>query len=290
MALPNPTPSNIRHLKPRRHITMIDDDVVETIALTMGPTALGVYTYLERKAGPDGKCHPSNDELSRFAHISLRQIQRICNDLESAGWIEQEVVIGRFKQTLGKVYTLPFHKKPDEYRGDIVGDMGGDMGGDIPGDMDDANMSPKVDTEYLQVSTESTPLTPQLETEPDADASEQVRTTNRPNYSPEFEAFWKAYPSGHGSKKPTWDQWKRLRPDPETQFAMLDGLDRWKACGRWQRGYIKGADSWIRNRMWEDEPPQDETRDQPTRSQFSNQPDIGYTNEQLDAMIRGEQP
>lgn len=277
MALPNPTPSNIRHLKPRRHITMIEDDVVETIALTMGPTALGIYTYLERKAGPDGKCHPTNAELEQFAHISLRQIQRICNDLEAAGWIKQEVVVGRFKQTLGKVYTLPYHKKPDEYRGDMGGDMGGDM--------DDANMSPKVDTEYLEVSTEDTPLTPHPETEAptETDAGASKKTTREPRkkntvvpkdfaLTPELQA---------------WGEAKEfLVSDLEAEVEPF--VDYWTGRGVTRASWEATFRNWMQNqRKWNKLQSQQQARP-PGRFQFSTQPDIGYTNEQLEAMMRGE--
>jgi hypothetical protein len=79
------------------------------------------------------------------------------------------------------------------------------------------------------------------------------RVDSSPKYTQDFETFWKAYPSGHGVKKKAFGQWKRIRAD-ERQ-AVMDGLEAWKACDRWQRGFVKEAQTWLEGRQWEDDPP-----------------------------------
>lgn len=72
-------------------------------------------------------------------------------------------------------------------------------------------------------------------------------------YTTDFETFWKAYPTGHGVKKSAFEQWRKIAA-AERQ-AVMDGLESWKRCDRWQRGFVKDAQRWLRDRQWEDEPP-----------------------------------
>lgn len=78
-----------------------------------------------------------------------------------------------------------------------------------------------------------------------------------PAYSQSFEQFWTAYPSGHGDKKPAFEQWKPLKPDSALVATILAGLDAWKKSDRWQRGYIRDAQRWLKDRSWENPPPAD---------------------------------
>jgi hypothetical protein len=75
------------------------------------------------------------------------------------------------------------------------------------------------------------------------------------NYSSEFLTFWKQYPTGHGSKKVAFEVWQRLRPDDELQLDIMASLAKWNASEQWQQGYIKDAERFLRNRMWEVDPP-----------------------------------
>jgi hypothetical protein len=86
-----------------------------------------------------------------------------------------------------------------------------------------------------------------------ADAPERVSDPKPPRYPEHFEVFWRAYPTGHGSKKLAFEQWRKI-PAAERQ-AVMDGLDAWKASDRWQRGFVKDAQRWLRDRQWDDPPP-----------------------------------
>jgi hypothetical protein len=76
------------------------------------------------------------------------------------------------------------------------------------------------------------------------------------DYTPEFEAFWVEYPSGFGSKKVTFQRWKELRPDPGLIEEIMTGLAAWHRSDRWQRKFIKAAEIWVRDRLWENPPPE----------------------------------
>jgi hypothetical protein len=79
------------------------------------------------------------------------------------------------------------------------------------------------------------------------------------SYSSEFEEFWQEYPSGHGSKKVAYQRWRELRPDALLRAEIMAGLRSWQASERWERGFVKAAELWLRDRLWEN-PPTSERR------------------------------
>lgn len=78
-----------------------------------------------------------------------------------------------------------------------------------------------------------------------------------PGYTDDFLTFWKAFPSGKGNKKKSFDQWKRLKPDAELQAVILDRIEAWKRTRQWRDGFITHAERWLRDRGWEDDLPND---------------------------------
>lgn len=99
------------------------------------------------------------------------------------------------------------------------------------------------------LSTVNGSLSTDLSLSPDG----EVRAKRGPSYAPAFEEFWAAYPTGHGIKKTAHSHWQKLSPDERARLPAA--LDRWKACERWQEGYVKDCERWIRDRLWEQEPP-----------------------------------
>jgi hypothetical protein len=83
-------------------------------------------------------------------------------------------------------------------------------------------------------------------------------------YPPDFEAWWKRYPSGHGNKKASASRWASM--SREDRRAAEDGLEKWLRCGRWKRGMVKAAEIWLRDQWWADAPPDDAARASPTRN------------------------
>lgn len=85
--------------------------------------------------------------------------------------------------------------------------------------------------------------------------TENMSKSPPPIYSDDFLTFWQQYPTGHGSKKLAFDAWRKLKPNAALQADMLAGLAKWNACDQWQRGFVTHAERFLKNRMWEDEPP-----------------------------------
>lgn len=86
-----------------------------------------------------------------------------------------------------------------------------------------------------------------------ADAAEPETAKPTLLYPAKFESFWREYPTGHGSKKVAYGQWRRLKPDERARLP--DALNAWKSCERWIDGYVKAAELWIRDRLWDQPPP-----------------------------------
>jgi hypothetical protein len=88
-----------------------------------------------------------------------------------------------------------------------------------------------------------------------------MRAKPQPAYSPEFEAFWSEYPRGHGIKHKAFEFWKRINA---ADYAdVIAGLRAWKASERWQEGYVKDAERWLRDAVWRETPPEPKHRASP---------------------------
>jgi len=73
------------------------------------------------------------------------------------------------------------------------------------------------------------------------------------DYTPEYEAFWEAYPKRDGrkqGKKPGFAQWQKLSA-AEKRAAQVD-VEKRNRQGGWGK-YIRDAERYIRHRGWEDE-------------------------------------
>ena len=76
-----------------------------------------------------------------------------------------------------------------------------------------------------------------------------------PAYTPEFEVFWSEYPSGHGSKKETFKRIQQLRPDAAMWAEIMAGLAAWHRSEKWLNGFIKAAEVWIGQELWNNPAP-----------------------------------
>lgn len=73
-------------------------------------------------------------------------------------------------------------------------------------------------------------------------------------YSPEFLAFWAAYPNKTG-KGDAWKAWQRIKPRPDIG-ALIPAVSRDIASPGWRRDhgkYIPHPATWLNGRRWEDE-------------------------------------
>lgn len=84
---------------------------------------------------------------------------------------------------------------------------------------------------------------------------ENDHNSQRGTYPETFERFWAEYPSGNGNKKQAFSQWKRIKPSPEMVAIIMAGLAQWKACQRWQEGFVKSAEIWLRDAWFDNDPP-----------------------------------
>jgi len=84
-----------------------------------------------------------------------------------------------------------------------------------------------------------------------------------PDYTAEFLAFYKAYPSVRRQKKQVcWDIWKRdierHQEKPRAIAAVMNGLQKWCKSHQWTKDggqYVCGSEVFLRQRRYMDEPP-----------------------------------
>lgn len=102
----------------------------------------------------------------------------------------------------------------------------------------------------------------------DPDLDLEVIKKNPPTpqgvYSPEFEAFWKAYRTAcfhdaPGSKENASKKWVSLKPDVDLRKKIMAGVERWKSARAVARGkgdffqQFPHAERFLGNRRFEDE-------------------------------------
>lgn len=73
-----------------------------------------------------------------------------------------------------------------------------------------------------------------------------------PKYSPEFERFW-GQSSKRGSKLEAGRAWVALRPSPELQAQIQDGMEEWQQSEQWQdESKQPHVGRWLKRRGWEE--------------------------------------
>lgn len=221
--------------RPRQHVTMIDDCVVEAVVARCGLTGAGLYVLLERRVGKDGCWVCTMTDLAAAFGCSVRHIRDTAAALEREGFLERSEATAYGGATIGIRWYLPKHLRT--YGAEPTPESTPEP---TP-EPSCARVIEVVVTSSLEVDTSKgdTPLPPNA----------------RAEYPAEFETFWTQYPSGHGNKKKTAEVWRKLKPDAETRGRIMAGLARWNACDRWRRGYVKDAVVWLRDKWWQDEPP-----------------------------------
>lgn len=120
----------------------------------------------------------------------------------------------------------------------------------------------------LSNPTQPNPIQSNLTQPPSAPAADaavcEIPKTPHPKseYSPEFEAFWSAYPAeGRKAKAGAWKAWKKLKPSQELQLRMvaaIEGQIEHRATIRSSdpKAFIpcwKHCATWINNGCWNDE-------------------------------------
>ena len=177
------------------------------------------------------------------------------------------------KQPAGKngrrIQRIPMH--PEESGGiqNDAGESGGIQGnpGESGGIQDIPRESSPSET-TTETTNETTPESKKIQTQPVAalgggDEKPKKKVKLIPNYSPEFLAFYMAYPSVRRQKKQEcWDIWCRdvkahEKPDKVVE-VLMEGLRRWCKCHQWTKDggqYVCGSEVFLRRRMYLDQPP-----------------------------------
>ena len=160
------------------------------------------------------QCNPSQKLLAEECSMGLSTLKRHIASLEEAGYVE---TVNVFKDNVQKPnqYLLKFDTSPNR-------------------------ATPPSESGY--------PSSPNRATEP------EVKTRIEPvdQTSKFFEEFWAAYPK-KVAKKPTREQFFKIKPDDELFKQIMKGLVDYKACDKVKNGFILDPIRWVRDRRWEDD-------------------------------------
>jgi len=117
------------------------------------------------------------------------------------------------------------------------------------------------------VRCEPSPLTPQGDGgAAPAPKAEKTPPKLIPDFSPQFLAFWNAYPTvRRQDKQKCWKRWQADFLDREKQAGLvMENLRRWKRCDQWTKDggqYVCSPYRWLLNRMYAEEPPTGPTKE-----------------------------
>lgn len=195
----------------RRHLTVVEDAVVDRVAEELGASALGVYTLLERRVGRDGRAVVSYEALGAACRLSKRQVIRVVAALVEAGLV---TVHGR-EGNRGNLVELPLHIKGSDTGGDTGSDTGGVVGGDAPIGV----------SKSKSVSKRS------------SQGSRGSRGTKLPDLTPDEERVW-------------FDEAVRLGVAEErVLWVVAQFRDYWRANGGVKVDWLSAWRTWCRNEL-----------------------------------------
>lgn len=218
--------SPVERAGPVRHIrrTSVMADTVDAILSTLGPAALGVYTYLAKRCNRDGQCWPSYDTIAADCGIQRRYAMRVIKALEDEGFVVVERRRGRSGND-SNLFTLPHQRELFGLSGDHGGDVAGDHGSDHPGVL---------------------PIRKNVEKEP----ARNERTKDE-NAHP-FDLFYAAYPRKR--QRDAADRaWRKLTD--EQRERVMTVLPRFAASRQWaDPQYIPYPATWLNSGDWKDDP------------------------------------
>jgi hypothetical protein len=245
----------------RAHLTMVHDDVLDTIGEKLGAAALAVYVALERRANRAGICDPSYDTIAAALSLSRRHVIDQVKRLKEAGFVTVEQRRRSDQAHLSNVFHLPRHPNlipltPSEYSAlppsetaanngrSLVngvhspserGSESGALPSEHPSEDPSAPHAPKVDTSNNQVArTKEIPAAP----EP---APEKSKTTSMP-----FLLF-AAMCEEQGVDPSAVDTGNRSKQMAVTKRLADSGMteDDMRRFVRWASGWANGMDAFF---------------------------------------------
>lgn len=85
----------------------------------------------------------------------------------------------------------------------------------------------------------------------EGERGEGTTSKKRPTYPDDFDAFWVLYPKRAG-KAAAFAQWKKLSAE-DRAATLKDIPERLAEDDKWQRGFVKDPERYLKHRQWEDE-------------------------------------
>jgi len=209
----------------------VSQDVIDTILETLGPSALGIYVYLSRRANRDGEAWPSYDTIARDCGVQRRWAMKVVATLVDGGWIEVIPQQDRRGGHAANRYRLPHQIAlftPSEPPSEPPGEQPGGLASVVP--------------------------IRQVKNEEEKKNGEKERGVVPAGFS----AFWSAYPHcrQRSVKSEALKVWQAKALEPITD-RILEVLERCEANPDWTKQggeFVPGAQRWLRTEPWlEDE-------------------------------------
>ncbi len=239
----------------------LDDPKVQRLPGDVYKTWVNVLCIASRN-NPRG-CLPSMEDIGFALRVSTDDAQSMIDDLASRGLIDRTPEglaphnwSERQRRSDSSAPRVAKHREKQAVNNDDDGD--GNVTGNVTND-DLKRDSNALEKKREEERREEHPPTPQggdvraSLTSIDGGKGKPKRPQSK--YPDDFETFWQAYPSGNGNKQRSYEQWKRIKPDADLLADILAGLDLWKQSDRWRRGFVKAAETWLKDAWWANDPP-----------------------------------
>ncbi|EGI88963.1 helix-turn-helix domain-containing protein [Shigella dysenteriae] len=198
--------------------------MVKAMKIRVGnPLRKLVLIKLADNASDQGECWPSYQHIADQCEISKRSVMNHIAALCESGLVKKVTRKGE-KGNSSNIYLLHL-----DGAGDSLGGSAGD--------------SPRTSHSFEPVKE---PVNEPIAVGASADESVRVRS-NRPEYSPEFEQAWLAYPkrTGGNSKSAAFKVWKARLNEGVNPETMLEGVKRYagwvSAMGNSGTQFVKQA-------------------------------------------------
>ncbi|EJH1371035.1 helix-turn-helix domain-containing protein, partial [Escherichia coli] len=201
--------------------------MVKAMKIRVGnPLRKLVLIKLADNASDQGECWPSYQHIADQCEISKRSVMNHIAALCESGLVKKVTRKGE-KGNSSNIYLLHLDGAGDSLGGSANNSLSG--AANSPGSAGvalggSAGDSPRTSHSFEPVKE---PVNEPIAVGASADESVRVRS-NRPEYSPEFEQAWLAYPkrAGGNSKSAAFKAWKARLNEGVNPETMLEGVKR----------------------------------------------------------------
>lgn len=220
--------------------------MVKAMKIRVGnPLRKLVLIKLADNASDQGECWPSYQHIADQCEISKRSVMNHIAALCESGLVKKVTRKGE-KGNSSNIYLLHLDGAGDSLGGSANNSLSG--AANSPGSAGvalggSAGDSPRTSHSFEPVKE---PVNEPIAVGASADESVRVRS-NRPEYSPEFEQAWLAYPkrAGGNSKSAAFKAWKARLNEGVNPETMLEGVKRYagwvSAMGNSGTQFVKQA-------------------------------------------------